>query len=797
MSSPLPVISAAERASRFARSALSTALVATLVGALAAASMLHFTRASERGTQAQLDLQAVVTEHHVQDALEWRLISGWLSPTAATSALDQSRTRTAALLDSAGRKGLSPGAHARIREAHVRYARTVDEELRLLTAGDVTAAREYDEAEVDPAFEAAVAGLAAGIREVSDGAERSRLVSDAAFLLAVALFVVTSAVQGRRRLSEVRRKQERRGEERYRALVDQSTDIVVVTDRAGAAQYLSPSAERMLGPRPIDTTGPGMLTVAHPDDRELLAAALRSVDARRGVVVVELRLSDLQHAPAWRTFEVTVQDLSADAAVGGLVLTGHDVTERQQMQREMEHRALHDGLTGLPNRALLADRFEQALRSSHREDAVVGLLLIDLDRFKEINDTLGHHYGDQLLAQVGPRFRGVLRDSDTVARLGGDEFAVLLPGVSGIEAAQEVAQKLQVAMTSPFHVDGVDLDVEASIGVVVSGEHGADATTLMQRADIAMYVAKQRNLRVSTYDPDSDTHTPERLALLGDLRRAIPGGELLLHYQPKVRISTGAVCGAEALVRWQHSERGLIQPDEFIPLAENTGLIGPLTRHVLNLALGQARRWIDQGTPLQIAVNLSARNLLDEHLDQVVAELLTRHGVPARLLTLEVTESAIMTDPVRAQELLHRLAAQGIEIAIDDFGAGYTSLGQLKNLPITELKIDLSYVTTMDIDTSNSLIVRSVIELGHNLGLNAVAEGVESAAILGDLSRYTCDVAQGYYLSRPLPVEDFEEWRAAWPGLPATPKLLAMSGVVAPGVRGGVAEQGPGGVDRQ
>ena len=451
----------------------------------------------------------------------------------------------------------------------------------------------------------------------------------------------------------------------------------------------------------------------------------------------------------------------------GLALLGLFASVLARSRRETlahaaqnRHQALHDALTGLPNRVLLADRFDQALRGETRAGHSTALLLIDLDRFKEVNDTLGHHYGDELLKQVGPRLAGALRATDTVARLGGDEFAVLLPAVTGLETAVVIAHDLQAALSRPFDVDDVQLDVEASIGVVLSGEHGCSPAELMQRADVAMYVAKQHYVGVAVYDPDSDGHSPQRLALLGDLRRALSGDELRLHFQPKLSLTTGQVCGAEALVRWQHPDRGVVPPDAFIPLAENTGLIGPLTTRVLDLALAQARRWADAGAPLQVAVNLSARNLLDERLDALVRDLLAQHGVPAALLKLEVTESAIMTDPDRAKLVLERLHALGVTLSIDDFGAGYTSLGQLKDLPVTELKVDRSFVATMHTDSSNSMIVRSVVELGHNLGLIAVAEGVEDASTLGMLADLGCDVAQGYHLSRPLTAEALDAWRA-------------------------------------
>jgi len=432
-------------------------------------------------------------------------------------------------------------------------------------------------------------------------------------------------------------------------------------------------------------------------------------------------------------------------------------------ETELRHQAFHDALTGLPNRSLLFDRFSQVLLAAKRAGTTTGLLVIDLDRFKEVNDTFGHHYGDELLAQIGPRLRLELRESDTVARLGGDEFAVLLPDITDLSAAMAVAGKLRAVLETPFHVEGVDLDVEASVGLVLSGEHGADPATLLRRADIAMYVAKAQNLGVCAYDPTLDSHSPARLALLGDLRRAVSLGQLVLHYQPKVSISTAEVFGVEALVRWQHPDRGLILPDEFIPLAEHTGLIGPLTICVLDAALIQARAWMDAGRPLMVSVNLSARNLLDQELPQQVGDLLAATGVPAGLLVLEVTESALMTEPDRAKRVLEDLSALGVRLSIDDFGAGYTSLGQLKNLPVDELKIDKSFVMNMHNDPSDALIVHSIIDLGHNLGLSIIAEGVETAAALTDLAAFGCDVAQGYFLCRPVTATSFDRWLAARP----------------------------------
>jgi diguanylate cyclase (GGDEF)-like protein len=582
------------------------------------------------------------------------------------------------------------------------------------------------------------------------------------------------------------RRADRQGEARYRTLVDQSSDLVLVTDRAGRADFISPSVQRLLkhgdkdlkiSPNGSVDAGPiDLIAVVDPQDREQLSAVLLAA-APGHMSTAEFRITGENGTS---TYEVSVQDLTADPSVSGLLLTAHDVTERLELNQALEHRSLHDTLTGLPNRALLADRFEQALRGADRDGTSVGLLLLDLDRFKEVNDTFGHHYGDELLRQIGPRLTGALRGVDTIARLGGDEFAVLLPNMHKVEDATKVAATLRTALAEQFHVHGVDLDVEASVGVVMSGEHGQDPITLMQHADIAMYVAKTQHLGVFVYHPNVDGHSATKLSLIGDLRRALDygearcgrelGGELVLYYQPKVNIDTGDVVGAEALVRWEHPEQGLLMPDAFIPLAEHTGLINPLTHHIMDMALAQARTWMHAGRPLPIAVNLSSRNLHDEGFADTVAELLAEHDVPPHLLDLELTESAIMIDPERARQTLERLSALGVRLSLDDFGAGSTSLSQLTSMPIDEIKIDRAFVIAMADDPSNALIVTSVIDLGHNLGLTLVAEGVETAKALSALAGFGCDVAQGYHISRPIPVAAFDAWCAGRPITLAPPK---------------------------
>ncbi len=441
----------------------------------------------------------------------------------------------------------------------------------------------------------------------------------------------------------------------------------------------------------------------------------------------------------------------------------HSVRAMNDALETAVHQAMHDELTGLPNRACFYDRAELALRAAKREGTATAVLLFDLDRFKEINDTLGHRYGDRVLCAIEPRIAPLLRASDTLARLGGDEFCVLLPDVSGLDQAIDVANRVTRALEEPLDVDGMTLVVEASCGVTVAPDHGDTADLLLQRSDIAMYAAKRSHLSVSAYQDDLDRNTPDRLALLGELRHAIVNDELVLHYQPQVDLATGEIEGAEALVRWQHPRRGLLAPDVFVPLAEDTGFIHQLTSWVLDAALDQLRRWLDDprsslSDDFAVAVNLSTHSLLDDCFATEVAVALQRAGVPAARLVLEITETTLMADPERAQRVLTTLAELGVRFAIDDFGTGYSSLASLKDLPVHDLKIDKSFVAGMDEGSDDAVIVRSVIELGHTLGLRTIAEGAENAEILARLANLGCDSAQGYAVARPMEACELLAW---------------------------------------
>lgn len=445
------------------------------------------------------------------------------------------------------------------------------------------------------------------------------------------------------------------------------------------------------------------------------------------------------------------------AVWGALIITSLLTRHLHNQHARLVHQALHDELTDLPNRTLLFDRIEQALHRARRENHGVALFLMDLDRFKEVNDTLGHHFGDHVLQQMGRRIAGTLRDTDTVARLGGDEFAVLIPD-SDADAAVNCADKLLTAMYASIPVSGMSLSIKTSIGIALYPQHGLDAETLLQHADVAMYQAKRNGCGFQLYAQEQDPHSLRRLSLIGELRDAIKGAQLVLHYQPKVDLRRQRTTAVEALVRWQHPNLGMILPEEFIPLAEQHGVIIALTEWVLNEAVRQCCDWRERGISLHIAVNLSAHSLHNLDLPNQIAAILHMHGLPANQLGIELTESAMMSDLAHAMDIFERLAAMGVRLSIDDFGTGMSSLSYLKRLPVNELKIDKSFVTDMAEDENNAVIVRSIIDLAHNVGHEVTAEGVQDHDVLQLLEMLGCDTAQGYYLSRPRSAEGLETW---------------------------------------
>lgn len=438
--------------------------------------------------------------------------------------------------------------------------------------------------------------------------------------------------------------------------------------------------------------------------------------------------------------------------------TSRDITEQKLYLDRMEYLANHDSLTNLPNRAYLYRRMEEALSSRH-ENQKLALMLIDLDRFKEINDTLGHLAGDKVLKEIGPRLQPELGEvPGVIARLGGDEFAVLLFNIRNAQQAVVMGHRFLDAICQEFELDGYKTEISASIGVSISPDQADDVTTLMRYADIAMYHAKTRLKGVSIYDQNFDSHSPFRLELMGSMGRAIRENELRLNFQPKVRLNDDHVLGFEALLRWEHPELGAVPPDEFIPSAEMSNVIYPMTVWVMEQTISQCADWVKKGFDISIAMNLSARNLLDDRIVSELSRVLDEYQLSGEYLEMEITESMIMSDPKRAQMALERISELGVKLSIDDFGTGYSSLAYLKRLPVQTLKIDGSFICSMLEDDHDEIIVNSTIQLAHNLDLTVVAEGVENLKTYQRLNELGCDVAQGFFIAKPMDKTQAENW---------------------------------------
>jgi len=436
-----------------------------------------------------------------------------------------------------------------------------------------------------------------------------------------------------------------------------------------------------------------------------------------------------------------------------------DVTDNRNEIVALRHQAMHDGLTDLPNRMMLFDRLADALEAARSDGRLIALLLMDLDRFKDVNDTFGHHFGDVLLKQVAFRLRNQLHVDDTVARLGGDEFAIVLTSALDANAVAMTARRILNSLQQPFVVEGQVLEVGASIGIALYPQHGSDARTLMRRADVAMYATKQSNAGFTFHERDEpESRVPDQLSLVVEMRTAIERDEFELYYQPKRHLHSGLITRVEVLIRWNHPRRGLLMPASFVPIAERTGLIKPMTDWILDKALQQCREWQDAGAPIHVAVNVSAKSLLEETLPSKVQSVLDKWNIDPRFLKIEITESSIMADPAHALAIMSMLQSMGVRLSVDDFGTGYSSLTHLRELPIDEIKIDKSFVMGMLTSEADAAIVRTVIDLAHNLGKQVCAEGVEDAETMRRLEEMDCDLAQGYFISRPVPAAALMTW---------------------------------------
>ena len=551
-------------------------------------------------------------------------------------------------------------------------------------------------------------------------------------------------------------------EQRWRLLLESSGEGIYGMDPSGTCTFVNESACTMLGLRAGDLLGRPVHELIHHSRADGTPYPAADCSMLRSVTHGENHRveGEVLWRPDGSSFpvEFSARPILQEGDLTGAVVTFNDIGTRQAVQQEVEHRALHDALTGLPNRTLVLDRLEQAVLRAGRSDTCAGLMIMDLDGFKDINDKHGHPVGDMVLQAVARRLtrEGRLRGQDTVSRLGGDEFAVVLPDLARAQDALEVAERVSDAVNEPIHIGEEIFQVSSSIGVAVCPDDGTDPTTLVQRADVAMYVAKAGGGGWSRYTAAEDAARLARKRLVEELRSSIAGGGLRLHYQPVVDLRGGEIVHVEALCRWQSPISGTVPPDVFIPLAESSSLILPLTQEVLRQALEQSRQWRREGLTVPVAVNVSAQTLGDPRLMEALEEW---HAgpEPAGPLEIEVTESAVMSDPAAALVVLERLVAQGVRIAIDDFGTGYSSLAQLKRLPVHSVKVDRSFVQDLTEDDRDASIVLSIIQLGHTLGLTVVAEGVETAAAAARLRRLGCDLSQGWHHGRPAPPEEVTE----------------------------------------
>jgi diguanylate cyclase (GGDEF)-like protein len=542
----------------------------------------------------------------------------------------------------------------------------------------------------------------------------------------------------------------------HRRVVEQSSDAVLVIGADGAVRELAGAAPSLL---PGLTVGERFAAAVHPEDRIALARRWTEVTAAPGN---RLRAAlRVRRGSGWVEVDAAGANLLHDKDVGGVVVTLRDTGERTRLERELRHLAYEDPLTGLGNRAALRERLDTLLAERGGQRTLVAVLFVDLDDFKAINDGFGHPVGDEVLRTVGRRIGSVVGAAGFVGRPGGDEFVVVAQ-VAAAEEARTLAEAVAAAVQQPLPVNGVELRVGASVGVAIQspGDPGL-GMDVMRRADIAMYVAKGEGGGVVEYRPEDDPQAADRLALLADLRHALRTGEQLeLAVQPQVDVASGELRAVEALVRWHHPQRGVVPPDAFVSLAERSGLIAALTQRVLDLALQARAAWSAAGLEINIAVNLSASNLLDASFPTEVERLLAQHGAGGDMLCLELTETMLLADEGRAADVLEHLSRFGVELSIDDFGTGHSSLTRLRDLPLDELKVDRSFVAAMHADAEAAAIVRSTVHLAHELGLRVVAEGVELPEHLEALEAAGCDLAQGYLLARPMPAADLLAWAA-------------------------------------
>jgi len=730
------------------------------VAVLTSGSIQWLQTSVEQYRQAELLTVRIEGLAHRLIGLEWQAEgSHSVTPQIVTQARDIRQEFTAALAALAGaNQGKTPG---RLRTLFTEYERNVGDMLSLVGSDRDAEAHEFDQAVVDPSYDRLLEGTAQARSEFRAAVQRRTTQANLGTLgaLVIAALAIVSVYW---RYDQVRRAAHSReqhalqaSEERFHSLVRNATDVIQILAANGTIEYSSPAAQSIWGYQPGALEGRSLAELVHPDDRRELEQLFEQVLSLPNTNVMrEVRIALVNGG--WRDCELVCNNLTNDSGIAGLLATYHDVSERKALEQELIRLAFNDSLTLLPNRAQFSNQVTRMLHDSADPSVSTAILFLDLDNFKLVNDTLGHQAGDQLLVSVAERLRRCIRPGDVAARLGGDEFAILLRMVDLDEAAR-VAQRILEAMRSPFQIGDREVFVTCSIGVALGETDDCDAEALLREADVAMYRAKSKGrARYEIFDRSMNALFDERLELETNLRRALGRNELRLYYHPIIQTRVGKTVAFEALVRWQHPTRGLMLPAEFIPLAEDTGMILPIGDWVLEEACRQAKQWqlrFPSVPPMAVAVNLSARQFQRAGLVDKVASILQETGLDPGTLTLEITESVMMHDVGAATQTLLCLRALGVRLALDDFGTGYSSLNYLKRLPVDVLKIDRSFIKGIDRGSDDLAIVQAIIALSKALGMDVTAEGTEAATQVRLLEGLGCDFCQGYLFSEPIPPE--------------------------------------------
>jgi diguanylate cyclase (GGDEF)-like protein/PAS domain S-box-containing protein len=636
------------------------------------------------------------------------------------------------------------------------YLQSVDSQWQLIRSGKFEDARRVDFEEISPETELLQAeirdAIALGGKVAGKATTRSQLeVVTASFLVLTPVIIAVLRFRRRQQFAILQQVSLQRSEDRFRTLTEESADIVLITDLAGVIKYVSQSAKTTLAADPGTHLGKSLFDTVHPEDVRQLKQLLTVATNQSLRLEFRLRHSEGK----WLDFECVIRNLLDRENINGLVLNAREITDRKKVQEQLIFSASHDQLTGLPNRVLFLDRLQVVIDRIHRHrQTTAGVLFIDVDEFKVVNDCLGHAAGNEFIVEVGNRLRGCMRSDGTVARIGGDEFAVLLEDIAESSDAIRVAQRIQAAVASPFLLLGQEVCKGVSIGIALASSDDS-AESVIQNADLAMYRAKAKGkARSELFDSTMHEQVMGQLQLEVRLRRGLQNQEFRLHYQPIVEVATGLVEGFEALLRWKPADSDLVPPGVFIPVAEQSGLIVPISDWVLTEACREAGTWHRQypdEPPLYVSINVSAKHFSHPGFIGHVRKALEKTGIPHRCVKIELTESVAMNDAPSTEETMSQLRDLGVKLSIDDFGTGYSSLSYLRRFPVDTLKIDQSFIAAMETERGNFAIVSTVVALGRNLGLQVVAEGVETLSQFEKLKTISCDAAQGYFFSKPVP----------------------------------------------